>query len=118
MTKRIEFVVNETKWEKFKRKASEGYTKVRDWTIDHAEVVVTMTTVVVIGANKIVKSITSTSNLRRRERLQKYSVYDRPENHHWLLKRTLSNAEWKEVSYRKKAGERLGDILESMKVLK
>lgn len=45
-------------------------------------------------------------------------VYDRSSGNYWNLKKELTNKQWLEVNKRKKAGEKTGDILKSMKVLK
>lgn len=45
-------------------------------------------------------------------------VYDRSMNHWWYLRRELTNEEWSKVNEQKASGERLGDILQKMKVLK
>lgn len=44
--------------------------------------------------------------------------YDRSLGHYWKLRRELTNSEWVEIDKRKNNGERLGDILEELKVLK
>ena len=45
-------------------------------------------------------------------------IYDRSSGNYWHLKKELTNKQWLEVNKRKKAGEKTGDILKSMKVLK
>lgn len=45
-------------------------------------------------------------------------VYDRSLGHYWELKKKLTNRDWVEINRRKSQGEKLGDILSSMKVLK
>lgn len=66
----------------------------------------------------ICRMIQSVFGIAKKENLMRNSVYDRSEGHHWLLRRTPTNAEWYEVNNRRKNGERLGDILESMRLLK
>lgn len=55
---------------------------------------------------------------RNQRRKRERSCYDRSEGHYWNLKRKLTNADWAEINARKENGERLGDILNEMKVLK
>lgn len=46
------------------------------------------------------------------------SIYDRSLNARWQLRRPLTNEEMTILESRKNEGEKLGDILESMKVLR
>lgn len=54
-------------------------------------------------------------------RLEKYNkerfVYDTSLGHYWKLNRKLRNSEWLEIERRRAKGERLADILASMRVL-
>ena len=45
-------------------------------------------------------------------------IYDASMGHYWELRRKLTNREWCEIERRLNAGEKYGDILSSMKVLK
>lgn len=47
-----------------------------------------------------------------------YRVYDPTIGHHYELRRKLKNKDWLEIDRRKCAGERLGDILDSLHALK
>lgn len=52
------------------------------------------------------------------EKAKRTRIYDRSSGNYWHLKKELTNKQWLEVNKRKKAGEKTGDILKSMKVLK
>lgn len=52
------------------------------------------------------------------EKMKRTRIYDRSSGNYWRLKKELTNKQWLEVNKRKKAGEKTGDILKSMKVLK
>lgn len=54
----------------------------------------------------------------KQEKMKRTRIYDRSSGNYWHLKKELSNKQWLEVNKRKKAGEKTGDILRSMKVLK
>ena len=56
--------------------------------------------------------------LQAEQDLKELYCYDRKLGHYWKLRRELSNAEWLSVDSRVKAGERIGDVFESMMVLK
>lgn len=56
--------------------------------------------------------------LEEERELKENYCYDRALGHYWQLRRALTNREWREIEERKEAGETLGAILESMRVLK
>ena len=107
-----------SKWERFKEKAREKGQSAKAWCKDHTKELIVAVPVVVAGAKSIVKMVYRKTVVDKKEKLMKFSVYDRSENHYWFLKRELTNREWSEISNRRSKGERLGDILEKMKVLK
>lgn len=69
------------------------------------------------GGISITKGLIRTHNLKKEEALKDLYCYDRSLGHYWKLRRELTNNEWVEIDQRKKSGERLADILESLKVL-
>lgn len=69
------------------------------------------------GSISITKGLIRTHNLKKEEALKDLYCYDRSLGHYWKLRRELTNSEWVEIDQRKKNGERLADILESLKVL-
>ena len=54
----------------------------------------------------------------KQEKAKRTRIYDRSTGNYWHLKKELTNKQWLEVNKRKKSGEKTGDILRSMKVLK
>lgn len=54
----------------------------------------------------------------KQEKMKRTRIYDRSSGNYWHLKKELTNKQWLEVNKRKKAGEKTGDILKDMKVLK
>ena len=77
-----------------------------------AAIAVTRTVTNVVGT---VGRVVEQSDERNR---RKHKCYDRSEGHYWNLKRELTNSDWAVITERKRNGERLGDILKDMKILK
>lgn len=106
------------KFEDFKwncrRKVNQGW----EWLKQNPEVAIIIIPIVAKGSISIVKTVAKRSNLRKQEAIKNLYCYDRSLGHYWKLRRELTNREWIEVDKRKRAGEKLADILESMKVLK
>lgn len=92
--------------------------QVGQWCIENKELVMWLTPIVIGGATTVVKVVGKTYNLKKQESVKNLYCYDRSLGHYWSLRRELSNREWIEIDQRKQNGERLADILESMKVLK
>lgn len=92
--------------------------KLKTFYMEHKNECLMAITAVSMIVRPICKTIRSVFGTAKKEKLMKNSIYDRSEGHHWFLRRTPTNAEWYEVNYRRKNGERLGDILESMHLLK
>lgn len=87
------------------------------WENNKAEIVILAP--VVIGAITAgVKTIGKQANLNKQEQIKEKYIYDTSMGHYWSLKRKLNNSEWLEIERRRRNGEVLGDILDSMRVLK
>ena len=56
--------------------------------------------------------------MKEEKQLKNDYCYDRSLGHYWKLRRELTNEEWIAIDKRKRNGERLGDILAELKVLK
>ena len=109
---------NETKLEYMKRKADAKFQECKNWFHRNKETVVILTPVLVGGLTTIAKVMSKHSNLKREEMVKNLYCYDRSLGHYWALRRELSNKEWLEIDARKRAGERLSDILAELNVLK
>lgn len=70
------------------------------------------------GACELTKGLIKSHNLSKQDELMKLRCYDRKGGHYWELKDALSNAQWLEVQSRMDNGEKLGEILKDMDVLK
>lgn len=112
---------NETKFERFKRETKEKIDGAVEWAVNNPEKFAILTTVVTSGvalAGKLVKGAGRRANLKKEEAIKNLYCYDRSLGHYWKLRRELTNDEWLMIDARKKAGERLSDILDELKVLK
>lgn len=109
---------NETKFERLKREAKAKFDQFGSWFNRNKETILVLTPVVIGGVTTVVKVVGKRINLHKQEAVKNLYCYDRSLGHYWALRRELSNQEWLEIDKRKKAGERLSDILEELKVLK
>ena len=103
--------------EKITEAASRAYDKAKDFCINNKEVVVPVAITLATGAVKLGKLVMKSKNLNKEEQLKEEYCYDRSLGHYWKLRRPLTNKEWIEIDSRKRDGERLSNILSSMKVL-
>lgn len=101
-----------------KKRWKEFLEKIRKVCNEHRNECLMAITALSMIIRPICRTIRSVFGTAKKEKLMKNSVYDRSEGHHWFLRRTPNNAEWYEINNRRKNGERLGDILASMHLLK
>lgn len=113
----VEFVDLGTK-RGFKEKFKERVSDVKDWIVDHKEIVIPLVPAIIGGITTTVKVVGRRANLNKEKSLKDLYCYDNSLGHYWALRRKLSNKEWLEIDRRKKNGERLADILAELKVLK
>ena len=100
-----------------KNKAVEKTKKAYCWCIENPETALAIVGAVLSGAAYIGKAAVKRSNIKAEEDVKNLYCYDRSLGHYWKLRRELRNDEWLEIDRRKKDGERLSDILNSMCVL-
>lgn len=106
------------KLKQLKWKADKKAMEVKNWARKNPEQATIVLGAVIGGAGYFGKSALKNINLRKQEAVKVLYCYDRSLGHYWRLRRELTNREWLEIDRRKRAGEKLADILESMKVLK
>lgn len=103
---------------KFREKFPPAVLTAWDWCMEHPDLAVTALTagigLVTVGVKTFGKSV----NLRKEKALKENYCYDRSLGMYWKLKRALTNQEWQAIDRRKANGERLGNILSDMNVLK
>ena len=86
---------------------------------DENGAVILMASPAVLGiAVKVISVIGKHTKIRREEAIKDKTVWDPVLGHHWRLKRRLTKEEWLYITKRRKHGEMLGDILESLHVLR
>ena len=85
---------------------------------NNPEFVIIFTPVILGTVKYTVKTISRNHTLNKEKNLKELYCYDRSLGHYWKLRRELTNDEWVEIDKRKVNGERLGDILDELKVLK
>ena len=90
----------------------------KDFVTDNKEVLVIALPAFWSLQAMAIKSVGKAINLRKEEHLKNEYCYDRSLGHYWELRRKLTNREWLEIDERKKNGEKLSDILKSLRVLK
>ena len=96
----------------------EKYLTIKDWVVDNQQLVITVAPIVITGAFKITKLLVARSNIKKAEALKELYVYDRSLGHYWALRRKLSNNEWVKIESRRRSGEPLAHILDTLNVLK
>lgn len=116
----------ETKWEKLKRKTSEKAKNAMRWINQNKEMIVVLAPVAASSAallgkwviKPIWKGTVVRANLRRQEHIKTGFIYDPSLGAYYELSRKLSNQQKIELDQRRQAGERIGNILREMNVLK
>lgn len=116
--KNVKDIYESQRVQDLKSKIKEKFNKGKEWIIDNKENIIVLAPIVIGIATPIVKTVSKNVTLKRAKDVKELYCYDRSLGHYWSLKRELTNNEWITVDRRKKCGERLSDILESMKVLK
>ncbi|MBQ8237868.1 MAG: hypothetical protein IJZ39_06970 [Oscillospiraceae bacterium] len=105
----------------WKEKLADGLRVTSEFIRDNKEMVVLLIPVassVVTGTTKIVRGLINLGVAKNERKVTDRRCYDPSEGHYWNLRRALNNEEWLRVSRRQANGERLGDILADMKLLK
>lgn len=87
------------------------------WCKDNPDMAIAIGSVVLAGSKYLGKAAIKHRNIKAEENVKNLYCYDRSLGHYWKLRRELRNDEWIEIDRRKMQGERLSDILYSMRVL-
>ena len=114
---KVVYVYDEKDCRTFGQKIKDGFRTTIEYVEQHPIGTIIVTTMGVklltMGINGIVKVAGA-----RAEAKQLNTMYDHSLNTRWQLKRPLTNEENVQLEMRRANGERIGDILDSMKVLK
>lgn len=111
----------EVKKPSWKERLSDKLHDASQWIRDNQELTAILASLTITGLScvaKITNDISKTVRTANDRKVTERRVYDPREGHYWVLKRELSNREWLEIQTRENYGERLGDILANMRVLK
>lgn len=101
-----------------KQKAKEKYNSVKTWCANNTELALAIGSGVVGVVGWVAKTAVKAHSQHKEEAIKNLYWYDPSLGKYWRLKHSLSNKECLEVDRRHANGERLADILDSMKVLK
>lgn len=108
----------ELKKRQLKEKIYSALQSGKNWAVQNKEEAIALAAGVCGCATAIIKIVGKHVNSQKEKELKDLYCYDRSLGHYWKLRRELTNREWVEIDQRKQNGERLADILASMKVLK
>lgn len=114
-------VEEKTRWQQFKEDIRDKATCAIAWMQANPELTLMLIPAGVAifkGTTKVGSKILQRINMEAAQREVRRRCYDPSEGHYWFLKRELSNDEWLLVNRRHMNGERIGDILSDLRVLK
>lgn len=109
-----------SRWEKFKHKWWKRKERAKQWITEDPRRALMLGSVGVVGVKKAVDGIKSLKPTQAEldRKWQELHVYDHSLGCHYDLKRRMTNNEKLELARRKERGEKTGDILRDMKLLK
>ena len=98
----------------------EKKAQVDTWLEDeeNKELVKLLAPVLLIGGGAALKEFAKHKRQEREEELKTNFIYDRSNGHYYELKRQPKAKQWLEIDRRKEEGERIGEILNDMNLLK
>ncbi len=102
----------------WKDKIKEKGAKIGAWCSNHKEALIVFVPLAVTSTVDIVKTVSKNRANKEEKRLKENFIYDRSSGHYYEVSRALKSSEWLTIDRRKQNGEMLGDILQSMRVLK
>lgn len=101
-----------------KWRAKEKYEKAKEWVKENQQLVIVLGPVVAGGIVEMIKIGTRRRTVNEERALKERFVYDRSGGHYYELKRQPKQSEWLMIEQRRNNGESLGEILQSMRLLK
>lgn len=111
-------VQNSSSANDWREKVKDKAQKCWNFVVDNKEIILILMPIAASAVGGVTKLVHKSCVLKKEEQVKNLYCYDRSLGHFWALRRELSNSEWLEIDARKKNGERLGDILSELKVLK
>lgn len=110
----------ESKWHQFTTKAKEKAMAAARWIHDNPDTVALVTTIggaLIGGGIKITKSAIRSHNLKKEQFNKERYIYDHSLGMYLRTRRPLRNNDYVIINARRANGERLSDILVSMRLL-
>lgn len=110
----------ESKWHQFKETVKDKAQSTLEWVCNNPEaagIALTVVTTLVGGGIKIAKGLVRTYNLKQEQYNKDRYIYDRSLGMYLHTKRSLRNKDYIAINNRRKNGEKLSDILQSMNIL-
>lgn len=110
----------ESKWHNLRNKAKNRMNDVLNWVRNNPELATTALTVGSVfigGAIKVGKGLVKTHNLHKEQYNKERYIYDRSLGMYLHTKRPLRTQDFATINARRNKGEKLSDILVSMKIL-
>ena len=95
----------------------EQQLKARRFWVNHKTEIIVLAPIVIPAISNVAIKAINGYNKRKEQERKDLTIWDPSAQHKWPLRRKLTTSEWLEVSERRAKNEKLGDILESMKVL-
>lgn len=96
--------------------------KIQIWWSQNKEWAIVVIPGVSVGATWLLKKVVggaiTNHNLNKEKALKELYIYDMSLKAYWKLRRALSTSEMLEIEARRSAGEKLGNILRDMRLLK
>ena len=110
----------DSKWDKFKHKVNRRKERFKNWVKEDPRRALMIGSVGVVGAKKVADAVKALKPTQAEldRKWQDLHVYDHSLGCHYDLKRKMTNNEKLELARRKERGEKTGDILRDMKLLK
>lgn len=110
------------RFEDFKAWIGRTKDKISVWCGENKEIIVVMAPILVGSVVELVKISAKRQNIKEEEYLKNNYIYDRSNGHYYEIKNIRSskkrNKNFLEIDRRRNDGEKLYDILDSMKLLK
>lgn len=120
--KKVKKEARKARIRKQKVKIKQKVEDAKEWICVNQEFILGVAVPVLLSATTLVIKCVGAANRRARLRqekdLKELYCYDRSLGHYWKLKRPLKNSDWVKINTKIRGGEKLGDILSDMNVLK
>ncbi len=119
--KEFDRAVAEAKVKNFGRSVKEKAKKAFDWVVENKEVSIPLIGIAVGGACKISHEVNRSKTIRNEEKVRNekvYRTYDPSLGDYYNLRRPMTTSEKLEVDRRVRGGERKGQVLSELGLLK